>query len=35
MENKIDNPIDKCVYIYNSYWGEETCVFCGSPEERK
>ena len=29
-----DNPIDKCVYSAD-LWGEECCVFCGQPEERK
>jgi len=34
--NHIDNPIDKCVYVYvNGYYSDECCVFCGDPEERK
>ena len=29
------NPIDKCVYSHELYWGDDGCVFCGEPEERK
>ncbi len=30
-----ENPIDKCVYSYDTYYGDDCCVFCGEPEERK
>lgn len=30
-----DNPIDKCIYSYDLYMGDDCCVFCGEPEERK
>lgn len=34
--NHKDNPLDVCVYVYDSdnYW-VEGCIFCGEPEERK
>ena len=31
-----DNPIEVCVYLYDEEFGDdESCVFCGQPEERK
>jgi len=30
-----DNPIDKCVYSHDLFYGDDGCVFCGNPEERK
>jgi hypothetical protein len=29
------NPIDKCIYSNDLYWGDDCCVYCGEPEERK
>lgn len=29
------NPIDKCIYSLDLYWGDDCCVYCGEPEERK
>jgi len=34
-ENKTDNPIDKCIYSYALSMGDDCCVFCGQPAERK
>ena len=33
-DNK-DNPIDKCIYSPALYLGDDCCVFCRNPEERK
>ena len=30
-----DSPIDKCIYSYDLFYGDDGCVFCGEPEERK
>jgi hypothetical protein len=30
-----NNPIDKCIYSWDTYHGDDMCVFCGEPEERK
>ena len=30
-----DNPIDVCIYSYDTWYGDDSCVFCGEPEERK
>lgn len=30
-----DNPIDKCIYSYQTHMGDDMCVYCGQPEERK
>lgn len=30
-----ENPLDTCVYIYDSIYDDETCSYCGEPEERK
>jgi hypothetical protein len=34
-DNKKENPIDKCIYSFDLYMGDDCCVFCGQPEERK
>lgn len=33
--NGKDNPIIKCIYSPNTYYGDDMCVFCGEPEEIK
>tara|TARA_B110001454_G_C12535259_1_gene356969 strand:- start:204 stop:545 length:342 start_codon:yes stop_codon:yes gene_type:complete len=30
-----DSPIDKCIYSDDIRMGDDTCVYCGQPEERK
>lgn len=29
------SPVGKCVYDYNSPMGDDDCVFCHNPDERK
>jgi hypothetical protein len=29
------NPIDRCVYSHQLFYGDDGCIFCGEPEERK
>jgi len=29
------NVVGKCIYIDGSYMGEDECLYCGQPEERK
>ena len=30
-----DNPIDRCIYTNAHVMGDDCCIFCGEPEERK
>ena len=30
-----DSPIDKCIYSNDIRMGDDECVYCGQPEERK
>lgn len=30
-----DNPIDKCIYSQETHWRDDSCIYCGQPEERK
>lgn len=29
------SPVGKCVYDYNSDWGEDDCIYCHNTDERK